>query len=352
MSRYRLFVALPLSALLACTGVPDADEDLLSDNFELAIGTNPEIADSDGDGYTDAEEWLRYYNPMDNEDHPSEESDYVRFPSPSNVPDGDGVDSEGWDEGDTSNNWQAQDQHGEFVDLHDFYGQVILIDVAAEWCNPCRQAAPAAEEHYQETRPDGFVVLNLLLDGMSQSEAPDPNRWATDLDLTFPIFGDHQQEIATHYIVAEGGGFSIPNFSFIGRDMEVARVYDPGSPADLAYVDELMEDAIPYVEWPMPEDVAEVRETLSLDLGHADVHLDTNIELGIELAGSAGGSAGGATDGGATDNVGVGTLTPANPDGSYAGPPFGGTSCNAAGGSAGLLALLLGLLALPALRRN
>jgi len=62
--------AVPLSFLLACAGVADEDGDLLSDNLELLIGTNVEIADSDGDGFTDAEEWLAYFNPMDGEDHP------------------------------------------------------------------------------------------------------------------------------------------------------------------------------------------------------------------------------------------------------------------------------------------
>lgn len=42
----------------------DTDNDGLSNDLEIAIGTNSEVADSDNDGYTDKEEILSGYNPM------------------------------------------------------------------------------------------------------------------------------------------------------------------------------------------------------------------------------------------------------------------------------------------------
>ncbi len=42
----------------------DSDEDGLSDNFEIAIGTNPNNPDSDSDGYNDKEEVINNYNPI------------------------------------------------------------------------------------------------------------------------------------------------------------------------------------------------------------------------------------------------------------------------------------------------
>ncbi len=42
----------------------DSDNDLLCDDFELEIGTDPENPDSDYDGYTDGEEYLSYTDPL------------------------------------------------------------------------------------------------------------------------------------------------------------------------------------------------------------------------------------------------------------------------------------------------
>jgi hypothetical protein len=48
--------------LLAIT--KDSDNDILSDKFELEIGTDPENPDTDSDGYTDGEEYLNYTDPL------------------------------------------------------------------------------------------------------------------------------------------------------------------------------------------------------------------------------------------------------------------------------------------------
>ncbi|MDO9399104.1 MAG: hypothetical protein Q7T79_00235 [bacterium] len=41
----------------------DSDNDLLSDKMELQYGTNPNKADTDGDGHKDGAEVLDGYNP-------------------------------------------------------------------------------------------------------------------------------------------------------------------------------------------------------------------------------------------------------------------------------------------------
>lgn len=346
----RIAAVLPLSLLLACAGGADADGDLLSDNLELLIGTNVEISDSDGDGFTDAEEWLGYFNPLDSEDHPHE-GGYYRMPSPLNHPNSDQeIDSSGLDEGDISDNWQLEDRFGELVDLHDYYGQVVLIDMGAEWCGPCRAAGPEAEADYQDLREEGFMVLNLLLDGLTNGAPPDPDRWADDLGLSFPILPDQAMDVATHYIETTDGSFGIPNFSVIGRDMTIEQIYE--NPAPISTVESLLGDDAPYVEWPLPENAAELREELGIEVHHTDLFFQDNVDLGVELAGSAAASTGGATSTGG-ESSGGGGFTVSNGDGSYAGPPWGGAACNqSAGSSAGSLALLFGLLSLAGIRRR
>ena len=338
-----LFALAALGAV-GCAQVPDADEDLLSDDFEIAIGTNPEIADSDGDGFTDAEEWLGYYNPQDRDDAPWQ-GQYVRFPSPGNNPNLEPLDGDGWSVGDVSNNWTKSDQFGDDLDLHDFYGQVILIDIGAEWCVPCQNAAPEAQDTYEELRDRGFIVLNLLLDGTTNDTPPDVDRWLEAYDLTFPIFDDFDQEVVPNYIDSEGGSFSIPNFSILDRNMEVVELYATGT-ANYELVEDLLDEDPPSVEWPLPENTVELRESLGIEFTQEDPHLDANIELGIELGGAA--VSGGGSSAGSGDSESGSLLAPRNGDGTFAGAPFGGTSCSTLGspaspGLAWLLVLLGGL---------
>ncbi len=351
MTRIHVAFVLSLSFLVACGGVADTDEDLLSDNLELLIGTNPEIADSDGDGFTDAVEWLGYYNPMDAEDAPWE-GEYHRMPSPSNHPNTDAeIDSNGWDEGDISNNWTLEDRYGDLIDLHDWYGQVVLIDMGAEWCGPCQAAAPAAEEEYQDLKDDGFVVIGLLIEGTVNNTPPDLDRWSDAYDLTYPVVDGFDFDVSV-YIESSDGSFGIPNFSVIGRDMEVELIYENPSPT--AAIEDAMDEDVPYVEWPLPENAEELRAELGIDLTVDDPHFATNIELGIEQAGAAASGGGGGSSAASGSDGAGGGFTVANSDGSYAGPPWGGASCSASGptGAGSLLGLLLGLLGLAGIRRR
>ncbi|MBJ93466.1 MAG: hypothetical protein CMP23_03225 [Rickettsiales bacterium] len=316
-----LLLSLPLLAT-AC-GPTDTDGDLLLDEFELAIGTNPELADSDGDGFTDSTEYLQYFDPTDEEDFPYS-GGYPRLPLP------DDIDDEGFDEGEVSRDWDsedAEDQHGEIVNIHKFFGSVVVVDIGSEWCQPCRDAGPEVEAEYQDFKDRGFVVLNLLLDGLTQQSAPEPDRWIEDLELTFPVIADQDQSMASNYIDSSNGSFSIPNFSLLGRDLEIHAKYVTSS-LDWSMVEDLLDEDPPTVDWPLPANAEEIRE----QLGYTKLDIDYIVPgEGIpEAAGSAniGSSTGSgaatgsdsSTSNGDSGNSAVNEVAP----GQYAGPPFGG----------------------------
>ena len=48
---------------------------------------------------------------------------------------------------------------GSQVALDDLRGQVVLINLWATWCPPCRAEMPAIQQAYERFRDQGFVVL-------------------------------------------------------------------------------------------------------------------------------------------------------------------------------------------------
>ena len=264
-------------------GSEDADLDGLSADFEALVGTSDDEPDTDGDGCGDAVEVLTHFSPTDPDDRPYTGA-YPRGLRPSEAY----FDSvaaelgEGWTVGELNPNWSLPDQHGEAIELRDFYGQVVLIDISSEWCGPCQEAAPVLEEMYQEWRDQGFVAIQILVEGVVNDAEPAGQRWAEAFDLTYPVVEDYSPgdryvtEVAQYYIDTPSTSYYIPNFSVIGRDgtIQVLYYYED----DTFYIEQLEEvireifepllaEAVPEVDEPMPDNADALRAELGLTEG-------------------------------------------------------------------------------------
>ena len=112
----RLTLCLLAIGLIPLTGCevldPDPDDDGLTTEFEESIGTNPRLADTDGDGFDDALEVLTYFSPRNEEDYPYE-GEYSRGPLMSSSDWDEYTADDGWDQGDISRGWKVEDQFGQ-----------------------------------------------------------------------------------------------------------------------------------------------------------------------------------------------------------------------------------------------
>ena len=78
------------------------------------------------------------------------------------------------------------DLNGNPVALTDYLGQVVLVNMWATWCPPCREEMPTLEMFYRDYAPNGFVIVGLN-DG---DAAVDVRDFVTSYGLTFPVWLD------------------------------------------------------------------------------------------------------------------------------------------------------------------
>ncbi len=86
------------------------------------------------------------------------------------------------------------------VSLSDLEGSVVLVNLWATWCLPCREEMPVLQEFYRTHQEDGFVLVAI-----NQEESADMVRqFANDHDLSFPMWLDPQylaqREFHTTYL--------------------------------------------------------------------------------------------------------------------------------------------------------
>ncbi len=76
-----------------------------------------------------------------------------------------------------------------------YRGKVVLVNLWASWCPPCREEMPALEKLYRAHEAQGFVVL-----GIDQGEsARVAAAYAHARGVTFPILIDDQQQYGRAY---------------------------------------------------------------------------------------------------------------------------------------------------------
>jgi peroxiredoxin len=60
--------------------------------------------------------------------------------------------------------YEAVDLGGDSVSFADYRGQVVLVNVWATWCGPCRVEMPSIQALYDRFRDRGFTVLAVSVD--------------------------------------------------------------------------------------------------------------------------------------------------------------------------------------------
>jgi peroxiredoxin len=78
------------------------------------------------------------------------------------------------------------DMAGDSVSLRDYAGSVVLVNLWATWCPPCKEEMPALQSFYEKHRTEGFVLIGINQEETLEVVEP----FVADFGLTFPIWLD------------------------------------------------------------------------------------------------------------------------------------------------------------------
>tara|TARA_Y100000592_G_scaffold65123_1_gene101326 strand:+ start:8212 stop:8799 length:588 start_codon:yes stop_codon:yes gene_type:complete len=116
------------------------------------------------------------------------------------------------------------DQNGEYWELYDHKGKIIILDFSTVWCYPCQMAA-AHTQKIQDEYSDDVVFVTLLIQGLEGLPATnaDVTNWVQTHGITTaPVLQASREYImdpagVTGYLV---GGY--PTYVYLDRDLNIA----------------------------------------------------------------------------------------------------------------------------------
>jgi len=72
--------------------------------------------------------------------------------------------------------------------LADYKGQVVLVNVWATWCGPCRHEMPSMQALYKDFAPRGFKIVAVSID--EPGDGPKVRDFVKEFGITFDVLHD------------------------------------------------------------------------------------------------------------------------------------------------------------------
>lgn len=141
----------------------------------------------------------------------------------------------------------ARDLDGNRVSLNDLRGRVVLLNIWATWCPPCREEMPSMQRLHERLGPTGLRIVAVSIDaapgGVDPAGRPGGNvrAFVEEYGLTFDIWHDPSGEIQRIYRTT-----GVPESFVIDRDGIIAKkvigATEWHSDANVALIRRLLEE--------------------------------------------------------------------------------------------------------------
>jgi cytochrome c biogenesis protein CcmG/thiol:disulfide interchange protein DsbE len=93
-------------------------------------------------------------------------------------------------------NFIFPDLKGQQISLSDQRGKVVLVNIWATWCPPCKQEMPSMQKLYEKFKGENFEILAVSIDSTGRDAVASFTR---TMNLTFPVLLDPKEDIGSLY---------------------------------------------------------------------------------------------------------------------------------------------------------
>jgi len=132
-----------------------------------------------------------------------------------------------------------KDAKGVSFKLADFFGKVMVVNLWATWCGPCRQEIPELVKLHKEFHSRGVEMIGLSTENPDAS-AEKVRKFIEDFQIDYRI-GWAPVEVAAPLMQ---GHESIPQIFVISRDGRILKRFIGFSPAYTTQLKQTLEDAL------------------------------------------------------------------------------------------------------------
>lgn len=128
---------------------------------------------------------------------------------------------------------------GDTFKLEDKKGKVLLVNLWATWCGPCRGEMPHLVEMQDKHRDKGFEVIGLDIDPETVEEITE---FAKKMELNYQLGWASQSMVNEFYRISKFDG--IPQSYVIDRDGKLRGVFLGGGPNIIGQMKETVEKVV------------------------------------------------------------------------------------------------------------
>ena len=126
--------------------------------------------------------------------------------------------------------YRAVALNGDSVSLAAQRGKVVLFNVWATWCHPCRDEIPELQALHTKYQPRGLELVGVSVDSEGSDEAI--KAFMKDFQMTYPVWRDPDERVSAQFLVV-----GVPATFLIDRDGVLRwRKTGPIQPNDTALV--------------------------------------------------------------------------------------------------------------------